>query len=198
MHPTGNIGRLDGPRNTPTTRTVGLGRFRLVALILSVSSVYSVGQDGPALDDYMGQQRLGEMSRNIDRIDLDEKPARLVMITQPFLIGVTEVTVAERRQFDPGFKTSAQSAKPAEDDAAGGVSWDRAVAFCAWLSEKEGKTHPPPTQAVWEYACRAGTITLFQHGDTFPDVHRKSLVTNRNHYVFNRAWIKDEAPASTK
>jgi formylglycine-generating enzyme required for sulfatase activity len=45
------------------------------------------------------------------------------------------------------------------------VSWDDATEFCKRLSAKEGKTYRLPTEAEWEYACRAGTTTRYSFGD---------------------------------
>ena len=102
--------------------------------------------------------------------DWDESPVRQVKITHPFLMGVTEVTNAQYEQFDPNHRSLRPSKKDSvDDDAVVNVNWDDANAFCKWLSTKEGKNYRLPTEAEWEYACRAGTTTLFNTGNTLPD-----------------------------
>jgi formylglycine-generating enzyme required for sulfatase activity len=83
-----------------------------------------MGQDGPLMEDYLRQKRFGEMHKDFDRIDFDGKPSHKVTITQPFLMGGTEVTVAQFRQFDPEFKKNdlnPHHPTPTGDSWAGGA-----------------------------------------------------------------------------
>ena len=93
----------------------------------------------------------------------DETPRHQVNITRGFRLSEQEVTADQFRQFKPDFQPASAFAPYAT-----GVSWNDAMAFCRWLSAREGKTYRLPTEAEWEYACRAGTKTIFWSGDTPP------------------------------
>jgi len=108
--------------------------------------------------------------------DWDEKPLHKVTISKPFYISVTEVTNAQYEQFDPQHKRlrGKKGFSLGDDEAVVFVSWYDAVRFCAWLSEKEGRPYRLPTEAEWEYACRAGTTTPYFTGRTLPSSFRKN------------------------
>ncbi|MHC4346704.1 MAG: formylglycine-generating enzyme family protein, partial [Planctomycetota bacterium] len=108
--------------------------------------------------------------------DFDEHPRHKVEITKPFYMAVYEVTNAQYEFYDPSHKDERGRAGFSKDDneAVTFVSWHDAAAFCKWLSEKEGLPYRLPTEAEWEYACRAGTKTTFYTGDILPEVFSKA------------------------
>jgi len=109
--------------------------------------------------------------------DTDEQPVHMVTVTKPFYMGVTEVTNAQYEQFDPKHRALRGKMGFSKEDAEAVVfvSWHNAVAFCNWLSKKEGLPYRLPTEAEWEYACRAGTTTHFHTGDALPrELHKNA------------------------
>jgi len=88
-----------------------------------------------------------------------ERPAHNVKIQRPFLLGRFPVTVGEYQAFDPRHASGEEHGLPVVN-----VSWDDACAYCAWLAEETGSTFRLPTEAEWEYACRAGSRDPFAYG----------------------------------
>lgn len=122
----------------------------------------------PAGSFHMGSHGQGE--------HYDEFPIHPVTITKPFLMGATEVTNAQYEQFDPSHKElrGKYGLSKGDDEAVIFVDYYEAEAFCKWLSEKEGKTYRLPTEAEWEYACRAGSYWNFWMDDGLHGVYHKN------------------------
>jgi formylglycine-generating enzyme len=127
-----------------------------------------------------------------------ELPRHRVRITKPFYLGQYEVTLGEFLKFYHDAKNSKdieRDDKPSWGNDKTGkalveskapewkleldhpvvyVSWTDATAFCKWLSKQTGKTYRLPTEAEWEYACRAGSNSRYHFGDDPEDLVRYS------------------------
>jgi formylglycine-generating enzyme required for sulfatase activity len=139
----------------------------------------------------------------------DEKPAHAVRITRGFYLAAHEVSVGQFQAFVEAtrFTTAAESdglGSSGYDPARRGfeydspkyswrftgyfqddrhpvvnVAWHDAQAFCQWLSEKEGRTYRLPTEAEWEYACRAGSSMRFVTGDAVGSLQATANLCDR-------------------
>ena len=112
-----------------------------------------------------------------------------VTLTRPFYLSKTEVTQA---QWQAVMGTSPWKGKEyvREGDAypAVHIMWDDAKAFCKELGKKEKASYRLPTEAEWEYGCRAGTTTRFSFGDD------DARMTEFEWYYGNAAGLQETYP----
>jgi len=172
----------DEPLVAGTTFTNSLG----MKLVLVPAGEFRMGSDedlAPMLKDfpYMAPMQIAQVSH--------QHPVR---ITRPFYMGTCEVTLGQFMKF---YEAAAYKIEEFKDDSPWGylpsrkndgsakvipwapgwdrnndhpavyVCWNDADAFCQWLSRQEGKKYRLPTEAEWEYACRAGTTTRYWCGN---------------------------------
>ena len=128
----------------PVEKTINMTNWAKMNLILIPAGEFMMGSP--------------DSEKGIGR---EERPQHRVRITKGFYMGETEVT---QEQYQAVMVVNSSYFKaynlPVEN-----VSWDDAVEFCRRLSQKEGRTYRLPTEAEWEYACRAGSATRFCYGD---------------------------------
>jgi formylglycine-generating enzyme required for sulfatase activity len=122
-----------------------------------------------------GQFVMGSLTGKVD-----ERPQACVRIDKPFWMGRCEVSNRMFAQFDPKHDSRVESKNTYQFGIHGypvngpsqpvvRVTWNRAMDFCRWLSDKTGRQFTLPTEAQWEYAARAGTATPFWFGDLNAD-----------------------------
>lgn len=153
---------------------LGLGCWSIQAAAQTASTPLIPLVEVPAGSFYMGSNGSGE--------DADEAPIHQVVISRPFRMGVTEVTNSQFEAFRPEHRKlrGKDGVSFLDDEAVVNVSYQDALDFCAWLSRKEGRYYRLPTEAEWEYACRAGTYTLYSTGDGLPESMCRNQVVARN------------------
>jgi formylglycine-generating enzyme required for sulfatase activity len=125
----------------------------------------------------------------------NEGPRRQATITRTYYLGACPVTKGQFAAFvkETGYKTDAEKDgqggwgynaatrkyegrdpmyswrytgwEQTDNHPVVNVTWNDATEFCKWLSKKEGRVYELPTEAEWEFACRAGTTTAYSFGD---------------------------------
>lgn len=160
-------------------------RHKITILAIALTAISGYGQnlikmvEIPAGSFYMGGLGLGE--------NFDEAPVHHVTISEPFRMSETEITNAQYEQFRPEHRRlrGRDGVSTGDNEAVTNVSYDDAVEFCHWLSRREGRNYRLPTEAEWEYACRAGSHTPFWVGDGLPGEFHK-----------NQRVVRDYEPVS--
>jgi formylglycine-generating enzyme required for sulfatase activity len=110
----------------------------------------------------------------------DEAPQTRIRVDRPFWMGRFEITNDQFAIFDPmhdsGFISVFNKDQSNRGEIANRprqpvirISWQQAMEFCRWLSAKTGRKFTLPTEAQWEYACRAGAATPLSFGPTTAD-----------------------------
>jgi len=136
----------------------------------------------PAGEFMMGSPKVEEYH------DYDEILHR-VHITKPYYLGVCEVT---QKEWEAVMRTTPWRVEnhtiEGSDYPATFVSWEDAQTYCERLSEIEGRNYRLPTEAEWEYSCRAGSSMAFCFGDSFSNIdeyawYYKSVYTDQGHPI---------------
>ena len=151
-----------------TRRTVDLGEGMTLELVLIPAGEFVMGSTA-------GQ--------------VDERPLSRVRIEQPFWIGTCEVSNQQFARFDAAHDSRVETKNAYQFGIHGypmnepeqpvvRLTWKQATAFCRWLSAKTGEPFSLPTEAQWEYACRAGTATPFFYGPAGADFSKFANVAD--------------------
>jgi formylglycine-generating enzyme required for sulfatase activity len=163
-------------------------------LVLIPAGEFQMGSSEAEIKRLVGEAKAqNESAETLDRLS-QEGPQHRVRISRSFYLGACEVTVGQFRAFvqaedyrteaekdgkggsgtDPTTAKLAQGprftwqnvGRPQQDDhPVVNVTWNDCLAFCNWLSRKEQAAYRLPTEAQWEYACRAGSPGRFCFGD---------------------------------
>jgi len=138
----------------------------------------------------------------------DERPLRRVKIAQPFWLGRCEVTNRQFRSLFPKHDSGRETGEFEQfgpyqrgyrvnrpDQPVVRVSWQQAMTFCRHLSAKTGRACRLPTEAQWEYACRAGTATPLWYGGLDDDFSPFANVSDATHHAVDYPHVPAAIPA---
>jgi formylglycine-generating enzyme required for sulfatase activity len=143
--------RRQAAAGSQTRRTIDIGNGASIQLVLIPAGEFVIG----------GATR-------------ESSPTR-VRVEKPFWMAVRETDNRTFAAFDPTHDSGVEDKNAYQFGVRGypgnkpeqpvvRVSWEQAVAFCQWLSAKTGERFTLPTEAQWEWACRAGSATPFNFG----------------------------------
>jgi eukaryotic-like serine/threonine-protein kinase len=194
---------------TPVALTDSIG----IQMVLIPPGEFLMGSSDEQIDEVMKlAEQLGADQTAKKRIPKAERPQHRVVLTRPFMMGVTEVTIGQFKQFAAatGFQSDAEKAAIAagptpltvvqtylnpgyavtDSFPVATVTWNDAVAFCEWLSRQEGVKYRLPTEAEWEFSCRAGSTTHYFFGDNYEQLDQYAWWARNNNRIAHPVGTK--------
>lgn len=187
-----SIGGVVGKhRSRAQYHTERVGETGTIDLVRIPEGTFKMGVAFADTDSAAAEERSPSSDRRFDRFG-DESvamqvPQRTVHV-QSFFIGKFEITQSQWRSV-AGLRMVARDlpADPSffkgDDLPVEEITWEEAVEFCARLSRETGRDYRLPSEAEWEYACRASTKTQFSFGVTITP----ELVNYNGDYPYGRA-----------
>ena len=172
--------------NLPATKTLDLGNGVKLELVLIPAGKFIMGTPEPVAEDEEGFRKKiaagQETVQGLEKAQLEykaakarfdaaaseEKPSHSVTLSKPYYMGKFVVTQEQYQQLTGANRSTFKG----KDNPVETVSWDETQAFCKKLTEQSKQTVRLPTDAEWEYACRAGTTTTYYSGDSDAELAR--------------------------
>ncbi|MEJ2703556.1 MAG: SUMF1/EgtB/PvdO family nonheme iron enzyme, partial [Sedimentisphaerales bacterium] len=137
----------------------------------------------------------------------NERPAHPVVIDKAFWMGRFEITNRQYACFDPDHDSGLETGEQYQfgdyerghhlnrpEQPVVRVSWNQAMAFCDWLSNKTGMQFTLPTEAQWEYACRSGSPSPLWYGTLDDDFSRSANLSDATHYTVDYPHVPTAIP----
>lgn len=200
-------------RPIKTTNSIGM------PLVLIPAGKFPMGQEftEPDPPTARGDWR----SKDFATVKSEHEPVHRVLLTKPYYFGATEVTYQQFSEFvaatghltdaertagwgredkgwvrRPGYSWKSMGQRVSQSDQPViNVSWNDAVAFCAWLTKHDSLGHYRlPTEAEWEFACRAGSTTRYYFGDDPEQLGKHAWVKASSDGRYRRVGRKSANP----
>jgi len=137
----------------------------------------------------------------------NERPAHQVTIDDAFWMGCCEITNRQYAFFDPNHDSGLETGEQYQfgdyerghhldrpEQPVVRVSYNQAIEFCDWLSQKTGMSFTLPTEAQWEYACRSGGVDQLWYGSLDDDFSRCANLSDATHYTVDYPHVPTALP----